>query len=75
MADRLRLHSIGELVKDGQNGRIFRDAAELARQMQDLLMDFSAGKGSKLDELRRGVEISQTVKWQQAWNDIILPQL
>jgi len=63
---------IGELVQDEINGRVFRDAAELADQLEALLKGFPKSS-STIDSLREGVTATQSIRWQEAWEKTVLP--
>ncbi|GAA5996385.1 hypothetical protein JCM5350_005121 [Sporobolomyces pararoseus] len=56
----LDFESIGELVKDGVNGRTFKTAKELSKQLIDLLSGFPSEQScSKLEELRKGIKLAK----------------
>ncbi|MCW5890269.1 MAG: glycosyltransferase [bacterium] len=61
---------LGELVRDDENGLLFRDAAELADALHRLL---SPAPGPLLDRLRAGVGREATVRWPDAWAAIARP--
>lgn len=59
-----------ELVRDAENGLLFRDAAELADALHRLL---SPTPGPLLARLREGVAREATVRWSDAWTAIARP--
>lgn len=59
-----------ELVRDDENGLLFRDAAELADALHRLL---SPEQGTLLARLRDGVARETTVRWPDAWTTIARP--
>ncbi|KAJ3305609.1 hypothetical protein HDV03_001254 [Kappamyces sp. JEL0829] len=69
----LQFASIAELVKDGVNGRIFRDAHELADQLSELLEDLD-GEASPLVSLRTGVQDWRDAGgWEENWDRNMIP--
>ncbi|XP_013856060.1 chitobiosyldiphosphodolichol beta-mannosyltransferase [Austrofundulus limnaeus] len=63
-----------ELVKDGENGLIFRDSTELAAQLQSLLSDFPSPEG-RLGSFRRNLRSSRGQCWEENWEQKVLPLL
>ncbi|XP_072298792.1 chitobiosyldiphosphodolichol beta-mannosyltransferase [Eucyclogobius newberryi] len=66
-----------ELVKHDENGLVFRDAHELARQLQTLLADFpsAGGDGGKLGSFRSELRRSRGPSWDQNWDQNVPPLL
>ena len=63
---------IGELVVDEQNGLVFESEMQLEEKLQALLKDFPRNQ-ERLTELRRGVEESQSVCWEENWKKCAKP--
>mmetsp|Transcript_4486 Transcript_4486/g.6941 ORF Transcript_4486/g.6941 Transcript_4486/m.6941 type:complete len:316 (+) Transcript_4486:501-1448(+) len=63
---------LNELVDDGKNGLIFKDAEELGRQFQALLAGFPSDC-SKLQSLEKEVASFQEVRWIETWDQIAWP--
>lgn len=63
---------IGELVVDEQNGLVFESEMQLEEKLQALLKDFPRNQ-ERLMELRRGVEESQSVCWEENWKKCAKP--
>ncbi|XP_037544503.1 chitobiosyldiphosphodolichol beta-mannosyltransferase [Nematolebias whitei] len=61
-----------ELVKHEENGLIFRDAAELAVQLQTLLVNFPSPDG-QLGAFRRNLRTSRGQSWDDNWDQKVLP--
>ncbi|XP_030433742.1 chitobiosyldiphosphodolichol beta-mannosyltransferase isoform X3 [Gopherus evgoodei] len=61
-----------ELVKHDENGLIFRDSNELAEQLKMLLLEFPTGE-SKLDMFRRNLRASKQLRWDESWEQTVLP--
>jgi beta-1,4-mannosyltransferase len=57
---------LAELVHEGDNGRLFTAADQLARQLVDLLGDLPCATAA-LDRLRRGAVASSAVRWHEGW--------
>ena len=55
-----------ELVRDGENGRLFATGAELAGHLRALLEGFP-GATPALDVLRQGVARTNTLSWAEGW--------
>ncbi|GAA5863733.1 hypothetical protein JCM3774_001235 [Rhodotorula dairenensis] len=75
---------VGELVKDGQNGRTFRNAEELAAQLATLLAGFPNNDTTELDSLRNGIKTARYggpgeeeswCNWEENWDRVVLPIL
>ncbi|KAG8925902.1 mannosyltransferase [Tulasnella sp. 408] len=76
---------LDELVRDGQNGRVFTSADQLANQLMELLSGFPA-EATKLDQLRSHFDAPdgrrnspsprhQWLSWEENWNAVIKPLL
>jgi beta-1,4-mannosyltransferase len=65
---------LAELVHDGRNGRLFRDAGELARQVGDLLDGFP-DEAAPLATLRRTLADEPGDDWQARWRAAAAPVL
>ncbi|POY71615.1 hypothetical protein BMF94_5308 [Rhodotorula taiwanensis] len=73
---------IGELVKDGKNGRTFKTADELFILLTNLLHDFPNGDADELAKLSEGIETARYGgegaedawgSWDANWDRVILP--
>lgn len=64
--------SIPELVTDGVDGRVFDTAEELAEQLQYCLVGF-AMRQNKLEQLRKGVQRTQNMRWEENWSRVVAP--
>mmetsp|Transcript_14557 Transcript_14557/g.31648 ORF Transcript_14557/g.31648 Transcript_14557/m.31648 type:complete len:520 (+) Transcript_14557:156-1715(+) len=59
---------LGELVKDGVNGKIFQDGEELANQLFGLLLGYpSDGTLNELEKYR--VNIRGMTRWKENWEE------
>ena len=56
---------LGELVKDGINGKIFQDGNELANQLFDLLLGYPSGGGSNDDDDDKGTRHNELERYRQ----------
>lgn len=65
---------IDELVKDGENGVIFRDASDLHKHLCVLLEDFSSSQGS-LSNMRKNLIQFREDSWSKNWEEHVLPLL
>lgn len=65
---------VAELLRDGENGLIFRTAPELAERLHGLLGSFPR-TALQLDALRAGVSREASVRWSDAWTAIARPLL
>ena len=67
-------HSIGELVKEGVNGRLFETAGQLARHMQSLLRDLS-GADAILKQYAANLRgyVAPENQWEASWTAIAQP--
>ncbi|XP_061702050.1 chitobiosyldiphosphodolichol beta-mannosyltransferase isoform X2 [Syngnathoides biaculeatus] len=63
-----------ELVKHEHNGLIFSDATQLAQQLKTLLSDFPSSD-SKLCEFRKNLHASKGKRWEDNWDQHVLPLL
>ncbi|KAG0655115.1 mannosyltransferase [Rhodotorula mucilaginosa] len=75
---------IGELVKDGQNGRTFKTAKELFALLSVLLAGFPNNETPELDSLRNGIKTARYGgagvdeawgSWDENWDRVVLPLL
>ena len=64
---------IGELVKDGRNGRLFSEAGELADQLLTLFDGFPAKVSPQLSSLTDAVAKSGGPRWEDAWARTVQP--
>ena len=62
---------LDELVQHGRNGLVFKDSAQLATQLQQLLKGFPVS--SQLNQLRAGVAADSRVTWDANWNAAARP--
>lgn len=62
--------SFGELIKDGENGRGFETAQELAVILRTLLS--LQGEGV-LAELKEGAVREGSLRWDEEWNKVVKP--
>lgn len=58
--------AIAELVKDGENGRVFGDAKELGK----CLLDVFSKQGKELDRLRQGALKETKDRWEERWDSV-----
>ncbi|XP_064318265.1 chitobiosyldiphosphodolichol beta-mannosyltransferase isoform X2 [Phalacrocorax carbo] len=63
-----------ELVKHNENGLIFRDSNELAEQLKMLFLGFPALEG-KLHNFRKNLRASEQLRWDESWDQTVLPLL
>ncbi|KAL2100613.1 hypothetical protein ACEWY4_002374 [Coilia grayii] len=70
----IHFQCLHELVKHGKNGLIFQDSKELAFQLKSLLSDFPSGEG-KLGLFRRNLRSSGQQRWEENWDQTVLPLL
>ncbi|KYO32515.1 chitobiosyldiphosphodolichol beta-mannosyltransferase isoform A [Alligator mississippiensis] len=63
-----------ELVKHDENGLIFRDSNELAEQLKMLFSEFPSIDG-KLQLFRRNLQESKQLRWDESWDQTVLPLL
>ncbi|NWU90779.1 ALG1 mannosyltransferase, partial [Upupa epops] len=61
-----------ELVKHNENGLIFRDADELTEQLKMLFSGFPTLEG-KLHHFRKNLRESKQVRWDESWDQTVLP--
>ncbi|XP_029692370.1 chitobiosyldiphosphodolichol beta-mannosyltransferase [Takifugu rubripes] len=61
-----------ELVKHEENGLVFRDSQELAEQLKSLLSEFPSSQ-SKLGMFRRNLRTSREQRWDDNWDQTVLP--
>ena len=62
--------SFGELIKEGENGRGFETATELAAIFRKLL-SFSGEK--TLAALKEGAVREGSLRWDEEWNKVVRP--
>ncbi|NXD44690.1 ALG1 mannosyltransferase, partial [Copsychus sechellarum] len=70
----IHFECLHELVKHNENGLIFRDSQELAEQLKMLFLDFPSLEG-KLQSFRENLRASRQLRWDQSWDQIVLPLL
>ncbi|KAM7332995.1 hypothetical protein ACRRTK_006315 [Alexandromys fortis] len=61
-----------ELVRHGENGLVFKDAEELAAQLQMLFLKFPDPDG-KLNQFRKELRESKQLRWDESWQQTVLP--
>ncbi|XP_052615363.1 chitobiosyldiphosphodolichol beta-mannosyltransferase isoform X3 [Peromyscus californicus insignis] len=61
-----------ELLRHGENGLVFKDAEELAAQLQMLFSKFPDPAG-KLNQFRKELRESQQLRWDESWQRTVLP--
>ncbi|XP_027279753.1 chitobiosyldiphosphodolichol beta-mannosyltransferase isoform X2 [Cricetulus griseus] len=61
-----------ELVRHGENGLVFKDAEELAAQLQMLFSKFPDPAG-KLNQFRKELRESEQLRWDESWQRTVLP--
>ncbi|GAO47109.1 putative beta-1,4-mannosyltransferase [Saitoella complicata NRRL Y-17804] len=60
--------ALPELVRDGQNGVVFKTSEELAGQLERLF-----GDETELARLRKGAEAEGKTRWEEEWNKNAAP--
>uniref|UniRef100_A0A3Q2THI4 Chitobiosyldiphosphodolichol beta-mannosyltransferase n=1 Tax=Fundulus heteroclitus TaxID=8078 RepID=A0A3Q2THI4_FUNHE len=70
----IQFDCLHELVQHGENGLTFRDSAELAGQLKSLLSDFPGSDG-RLGTFRRNLRASRGQRWEDNWDQNVLPLL
>ncbi|NXE66161.1 ALG1 mannosyltransferase, partial [Calcarius ornatus] len=70
----IHFECLHELVKHNENGLIFRDSQELAKQLKMLFLDFPSLEG-KLHSFRENLRASRQLRWDQSWDQTVLPLL
>ncbi|XP_020902415.2 chitobiosyldiphosphodolichol beta-mannosyltransferase [Exaiptasia diaphana] len=65
---------ISELVHHNENGLIFKDSKELSKQMKELLTGFPKSQ-TKLQAFRDNLKGFQELRWDESWNNVVLPLL
>jgi beta-1,4-mannosyltransferase len=66
--------ALPELVRDGENGVVFRDAASLARALVRLFDGFpDAPASQRLAALRGGVAKTFASRWEDNWAAVAAP--
>ncbi|XP_060747910.1 chitobiosyldiphosphodolichol beta-mannosyltransferase [Tachysurus vachellii] len=68
----IHFRCLDELLKHEENGLIFKDAAELSEQLKLLFSDFPNDQG-KLSVFRRNLRESVQQRWDENWDQNILP--
>lgn len=64
------MSSVGELVRNGENGLVFSDAVQLSSMLIDWFSGFPKLKHEKFE---KGIKEFQSVRWHQAWLETALP--
>ncbi|NXA66598.1 ALG1 mannosyltransferase, partial [Mohoua ochrocephala] len=70
----IHFECLHELVKHDENGLIFRDSKELAEQLKMLFWEFPTLEG-KLQSFRENLRVSRQQRWDESWDQIVLPLL
>ncbi|XP_031421481.1 chitobiosyldiphosphodolichol beta-mannosyltransferase [Clupea harengus] len=70
----IHFQCLHELVKHEENGLIFQDSKELTAQLKLLLSDFPSTEG-KLGLFRRNLRASGQQRWEENWDQTVLPIL
>ncbi|XP_068765115.1 chitobiosyldiphosphodolichol beta-mannosyltransferase isoform X2 [Struthio camelus] len=70
----IHFECLHELVKHNENGLIFRDSNELAEQLKMLFLEFPTLEG-KLHNFRRNLRASKQLRWDESWDQTVLPLL
>ncbi|KAK4702601.1 hypothetical protein P7C70_g3621, partial [Phenoliferia sp. Uapishka_3] len=70
---------IGELVKDGVNGKVFSTPEQLADQLENLLSP-SISSPSRLEQMRANIKAAREVhrtflSWEENWDEVVSPIL
>ncbi|KAM3864010.1 chitobiosyldiphosphodolichol beta-mannosyltransferase [Diretmus argenteus] len=68
----VHFNCLHELVKHEENGLVFRDSQELAQQLKDLLSGFPSSEG-RLGSFRRNLRTSRGQRWDDNWDQNVLP--
>ncbi|XP_038843085.1 chitobiosyldiphosphodolichol beta-mannosyltransferase-like isoform X2 [Salvelinus namaycush] len=72
----IHFYCLHELVKHEENGLIFKDSEELSGQLKSLLWDFPGCEDEgKLGQFRRNLRASGGQRWDQNWDQNVLPLL
>ncbi|XP_045571858.1 chitobiosyldiphosphodolichol beta-mannosyltransferase isoform X2 [Salmo salar] len=72
----IHFYCLHELVKHEENGLIFKDSEELSEQLKSLLWDFPGCEDEgKLGQFRRNLRASGGQRWDQNWDQNVLPLL
>ncbi|XP_040212928.1 chitobiosyldiphosphodolichol beta-mannosyltransferase isoform X2 [Rana temporaria] len=61
-----------ELVKHKENGLIFEDSKELAKQLKTLFSNFTSDFG-ELKRFRENLRDSKQMRWDETWDETVLP--
>ncbi|XP_048188366.1 chitobiosyldiphosphodolichol beta-mannosyltransferase isoform X3 [Perognathus longimembris pacificus] len=61
-----------ELVRHGENGLVFKDAEELATQLQMLFSKFPDSTG-KLQQFRENLRGTEQLRWDESWRQTVFP--
>nr|XP_033819261.1 chitobiosyldiphosphodolichol beta-mannosyltransferase isoform X2 [Geotrypetes seraphini] len=70
----IHFNCLYELVKHQENGLIFANSNELAEQLKMLFSDFPSAT-SKLNRFRRNLQESKQLRWDESWDQTVLPVL
>ncbi|XP_042249249.1 chitobiosyldiphosphodolichol beta-mannosyltransferase isoform X1 [Thunnus maccoyii] len=68
----IHFNCLHELVKHEENGLIFRDSQELVDQLKSLLSEFPSSEG-RLGAFRRNLRSSRGQRWDDNWDQNVLP--
>jgi len=69
----MNYETIGELVRDGDNGLLFSSPQQLAQQLRQLLTGFPAAPSPELKHMQRVHARSKGLQWDAAWTRNVLP--
>ncbi|EDO30988.1 predicted protein, partial [Nematostella vectensis] len=68
----IHFNCLHELVKHNENGLVFKDSKQLTQQIEELLKNFPV-KNTKLQEFRQNLKEFQQIRWEETWNQVVLP--
>eukprot|EP00092_Neocalanus_flemingeri_P007246 GFUD01007826.1.p1 GENE.GFUD01007826.1~~GFUD01007826.1.p1 ORF type:complete len:445 (-),score=151.04 GFUD01007826.1:63-1397(-) len=67
----IQFEALSELVKDGENGRIFKDSEELFKIIRDWFEDFPSSKEDH-ELFRENLKEFRSFGWNENWNSVAL---
>lgn len=65
--------ALGELVRDGENGRVFRDSGELLEVLVSWFRGFPDQPQPQHLQFRKNLEHFRELGWSKNWNQVALP--